>query len=79
MESISCGNNKRTAREKIGINFSQNNNNSTDLDACLLPSLSKIVNAIAQIAYIDLMSVIDLMSAYRQVPLRIIDKKYTAF
>ena len=58
------------------ISFSQTINKFTYLDAYPLPNLNETVNTIAQYR---VYSVIDLKSAYHQVPLQNRDKKFTAF
>ena len=55
---------------------SESVNKFTYLDAYPLPNLNETVNTIAQYR---VYSVIDLKSAYYQVPLQNRDKKYTAF
>ena len=63
-------------KKRLVIDFSQTINKFTYLDAYPLPNLNKTVNSIAQYR---VYSVIDLKSAYHQVPLQNRDKKYTAF
>ena len=63
-------------KKRLVIDFSQTINKFTYLDAYPLPNLNETVNTIAQYR---VYSVIDLKSAYHQVPLQNRDKKYTAF
>ena len=63
-------------KKRLVIDFSQTINKFTYLDAYPLPNLNETVNTIAQYR---VYSVIDLKSAYHQVPLQNRDKKYRAF
>ena len=61
---------------RLAIDYSQTINRFTLLDAFPLPSISDMVNKIAQYR---VFSTIDHRSAYHQVPLKDEDKPYTAF
>ena len=63
-------------KKRLVIDFSQTINKFTYLDAYPLPNLNETVNTIAQYR---VYSVIDLKSAYHQVPLQNRDKTFTAF
>ena len=63
-------------KKRLAIDFSQTINRFTLLDAFPLPRISDLVNKIAQYR---VFSIIDLRSAYHQVPLKDKDKPYTAF
>ena len=63
-------------KKRLVIDFSQTINKFTYLDAYPLPNLNETVNTVAQYRFY---SVIDLKSAYHQVPLQNSAKIYTAF
>ncbi|CAG2212498.1 unnamed protein product [Mytilus edulis] len=63
-------------KKRLVIDYSQTINRYTELDAYPFPNINQMVSDIAKYkVYITL----DLRSAYRQIPLREHEKKYTAF
>ncbi|KAL7633690.1 UNVERIFIED_CONTAM: hypothetical protein RMT77_015644 [Armadillidium vulgare] len=69
-------NNNNSNKKRLVIDYSQTINRYTQLDAYPLPRIDDLVNTIAHHKYF---SVIDLKSAYHQVPIQENDKPYTAF
>ncbi len=63
-------------RKRMVVDYSQTINRFTQLDAFPLPRINELVNGITQY---KVFRIIDLCSAYHQVPLRQEEKPYTAF
>lgn len=63
-------------KPRMVIDYSETINKFTYLDAFPLPNIEDLVNKVAQYKYY---SKIDLRAAYHQIPLKLADRKYTAF
>ena len=63
-------------KKRLCIDYSQTVNIYTELDAYPLPRIDDMINELAKY---EVFSTFDLKSAYHQIPIRVEDRKYTAF
>ena len=63
-------------RKRMVVDYSQTINKFTNLDAYPLPRMDDIVN---KLAGYRVFTMVDLKSAYHQIPIKESDKAYTAF
>ena len=64
------------SKKRLAIDYSETVNRFTQLDAYPSPKVDELVNTIAKYKYFN---IIDLKSAYYQIPIREEDRHYTAF
>ena len=67
---------KQTNKWRMCIDYSQTVNLYSQEDAYPMPRIDELVNSLAKYSYF---SKFDLKSAYHQIPIRVEDRKFTAF